>query len=199
MPQPEGYRKAERLMKHASRFGFPIITFIDTPGASPGVQSEERGIGQAIAQSILTMLQIEVPFIAVVIGEGGSGGALAIGVADRILMLEHAYYSVISPEGCASILWKDTNKKELAASALKMQAEELLQMGIIDDIIEEPEGGAHLNQKAIFASVKDYILEKHKELITLPINGLLEQRYQKFRKMGEFSFDQEKASLVISK
>lgn len=199
MPHPEGYRKALRCMQLAAKFSIPVVTLLDTPGAFAGLAAEERGQGWAIAENLFEMAKLPTPIIVVLIGEGCSGGALGIGLGDRVGMLEHAYYSVISPEGCASILWKDTNKKELAASALKMQAEQLLQMGIVDDTIEEPEGGAHLDQKAIFVSVKDYILEKHKELSILPINRLLEQRYQKFRKMGEFSFDQEKASLVISK
>jgi acetyl-CoA carboxylase carboxyl transferase subunit alpha len=200
MPQPEGYRKAERLMKHAARFGFPIITFIDTPGASPGVQSEERGIGQAIAQCILTMLQIEVPFIAVVIGEGGSGGALAIGVADRILMLENSTYSVASPEAAAAILWRDAAQASSAAQAMRITAPDLLEFGVIDEIVPEPRGdkpeerGAHSDPGVAMDAVRDAIvrhltdLEERYALNTKKgARQLLEARREKFRRMGRYA------------
>jgi len=200
MPQREGYRKAERLMKHAARFGFPIITFIDTPGASPGVQSEERGIGQAIAQSILTMLQIEVPFIAVVIGEGGSGGALAIGVADRILMLENSTYSVASPEAAAAILWRDAAQAPSAAQAMRITAPDLLEFGVIDEIVPEPKGenprdtGAHTDPGTTMDAVCDAIarhladLQAKYALSTKKgARQLLEARREKFRRMGRYA------------
>jgi acetyl-CoA carboxylase carboxyl transferase subunit alpha len=194
MPQPEGYRKAERLMKHAARFGFPIITFIDTPGASPGMQAEERGIGQAIAQNILTMLQVEVPFIAVVIGEGGSGGALAIGVGDRILMLENSTYSVASPEAAATILWRDASQASAAAQAMRITAPDLLEFGVIDQIIPEPEGGAHTDQGATMEAVREAIAHNLADLrARFSLNTkkgarqLLEARRKKFRRMGRYA------------
>jgi acetyl-CoA carboxylase carboxyl transferase subunit alpha len=200
MPHPEGYRKAERLMRHAARFGFPIITFIDTPGASPGVQSEERGIGQAIAQSILTMLQIEVPFIAVVIGEGGSGGALAIGVADRVLMLENSTYSVASPEAAAAILWRDAAQASSAAQAMRITAPDLLEFGVIDEIIPEPKGekpedvGAHNDPAATIDAVRNAIVRHLADLqakyaldTKKGARQLLEARREKFRGMGRYA------------
>ncbi len=194
MPQPEGYRKAERLMKHAARFGFPIITFIDTPGANPGVAAEERGIGQAIAQNILVMLEIAVPLIVVVIGEGGSGGALAIGVGDRILMLENATYSVASPEAAAAILWRDAAQASSAAEAMRITAPDLLQFGIIDEIVPEPEGGAHLDPAAAFEAVREAILHNLGELQSRydlssaeGSRALLEARREKFREMGRYT------------
>jgi acetyl-CoA carboxylase carboxyl transferase subunit alpha len=194
MPQPEGYRKAERLMKHAARFGFPIITFIDTPGANPGVAAEERGIGQAIAQNILVMLEIAVPFIAVVIGEGGSGGALAIGVGDRILMLENSVYSVASPEAAAAILWRDAAQASAAAETMRITAPDLLDFGIIDEIIPEPEGGAHTDPAATFDAVREAIarhlagLQSAYDLSTPEgSRALLEARREKFRVMGRFT------------
>lgn len=194
LPHPEGYRKAERLMKHAARFGFPIVTFIDTPGASPGVQSEERGIGQAIAQNLLVMLETAVPFIAVVIGEGGSGGALAIGVGDRILMLENSIYSVASPEAAAAILWRDAAQASSAAETMRITAPDLLQFGIIDEIVPEPEGGAHTDHPAAFEAVREAILRHLADLqstfdLATPegSRALLEARRAKFRNMGRFS------------
>ncbi len=194
MPQPEGYRKAERLMKHAARFGFPIITFIDTPGASPGMQAEERGIGQAIAQNILTMLQVEVPFIAVVIGEGGSGGALAIGVGDRILMLENSTYSVASPEAAATILWRDAAQASAAAQSMRITAPDLLEFGVIDQIIAEPDGGAHTDPAATMEAVREAIAQNLSELrARYSLNTkkgarqLLEARRKKFRRMGRYA------------
>ena len=202
MPQPEGYRKAERLMKHAARFGFPIISFIDTPGASPGVQAEERGMGQAIAQNLLTMLEIEVPFIAVVVGEGGSGGALAIGVGDRILMLENSTYSVASPEAAAAILWRDAAQASSAAQAMRITAPDLLEFGVIDEVIPEPEGGAHSDPAATMDAVRDAIVRHLADLqSTFALNTkkggrqLLEARREKFRRMGRYS---EVAEPVVS-
>jgi acetyl-CoA carboxylase carboxyl transferase subunit alpha len=193
MPGPEGYRKAERLMKHAARFGFPIITFIDTPGANPGVQSEERGIGQAIAQNILTMLEIEVPFIAVVIGEGGSGGALAIGVADRILMLENSIYSVASPEAAATILWRDAGQASAAAETMRITAPDLLEFGVVDEIVPEPEGGAHTDPPATLDAVRDvmarHLADLQSQFPRTPKGArrLLEARREKYLRMGRFA------------
>lgn len=194
MPEAEGYRKAERLMKHAARFGFPIIAFIDTPGANPGVQSEERGIGQAIAQNILTMLEIEVPFICVVIGEGGSGGALAIGVGDRILMLENSTYSVASPEAAAAILWRDAAQASAAAEAMRITAPDLLEFGVADEIVPEPEGGAHSDPAAAMDAVRE-ALARHLADIQARFalhtkkgcRQLLEARREKYRRIGRFA------------
>ncbi|MEN9655035.1 MAG: acetyl-coenzyme carboxylase carboxyl transferase subunit alpha [Chlamydiota bacterium] len=186
MPHPEGYRKALRGMKLAEVFQLPVIALIDTPGAYPGLTAEERGQGWAIARNLWEMAELKTPMIVVIIGEGCSGGALGIGVGDSIGMLEHAYYSVISPEGCASILWKDPSKNEVAAVALKMQAEDLLPLGIIDHKIPEPLGGAHLDSSAMVQTLKEYIVEQWALLKSVPIRILLEKRYQKFRKMGKF-------------
>ncbi len=186
MPHPEGYRKALRLMKLAEKFEIPVVCLIDTPGAYPGLAAEERGQGSAIATNLWAMAQIRVPIICVLIGEGCSGGALGIGVGDVIGMLEHSYYSVISPEGCASILWKDPKMNAHAAEVLKIHAEDLLEFGIIDEIIQEPEGGAHLDAPFIFQAVKDFILRQIKKLSSEAPNDLLEDRYQKFRQMGSY-------------
>ncbi len=186
MPHPEGYRKAMRCMRLAAKFDLPIVCLLDTPGAYPGLAAEERGQGWAIAQNLLEMARLPTPIIVLVIGEGCSGGALGIGVGDVIGMLEHSYYSVISPEGCASILWKDPSKNAQAAATLKMQAENLLALGIIDTIIPEPLGGAHLNPKIAFENVKSYILNQWNALKSVEIDQLLENRYQKFRKIGKF-------------
>lgn len=185
MPHPEGYRKALRLMKLAEKFNLPVLALLDTPGAHPGLDAEERGQGSAIAVNLLEMARLETPMITLLIGEGCSGGALAMGMGDIIGMLEHAYYSVISPEGCASILWKDSTKKELVAESLKMHAEDLIKMGIIDTIIDEPLGGAHHDPAATYASVKEFILESVKKLVPIPIPDLLEMRYKKYRKLGQ--------------
>ncbi len=185
MPHPEGYRKAMRCMRLAAKFNLPIVCFIDTPGAYPGLAAEERGQGWAIAQNLFEMARLPTPIIIVLIGEGCSGGALGIGIGDAIGMLEHGYYSVISPEGCASILWKDASKNEIAAKALKMHAEDLLQLEIIDEMIKEPLGGAHHDPAAIYAGVKKYILDQWTVLRAIPIEILVEQRYQKFRRMGQ--------------
>jgi acetyl-CoA carboxylase carboxyl transferase subunit alpha len=184
MPKPEGYRKALRLMKLAEKFQRPILCLIDTPGAYPGVDAEERGQAEAIARNLLEMAKLEVPVVAVVIGEGGSGGALALGVADRVLMLENAIYSVISPEGCASILWKDASQAPKAAAALKLTAPHLLELGIIDGIVKEPLGGAHSNFDAAAAALKEAVVEAFQELSELSAEQLVEERYQKFARMG---------------
>lgn len=186
MPQPEGYRKAMRCMRLAAKFDLPVLCLLDTPGAYPGLTAEERGQGWAIANNLFEMARLPTPVIVLVIGEGCSGGALGIGVGDVIGMLEHSYYSVISPEGCASILWKDPTKNATAAAVLKMHAENLLELGIIDEAIPEPMGGAHLNPSMIFENVKSFVLKQWEALKTIPTDQLLENRYQKFRKMGKF-------------
>lgn len=187
MPHPEGYRKALRLMKMAEAFQKPLITMIDTPGAFPGVGAEERGQAEAIARNLKAMALLRTPILTVVIGEGGSGGALAIGVGDRILMLEYSIYSVISPEGCAAILWKDGEKgKAVAAESLKLTARDLFRLGIIDEVIEEPLGGAHRDPKQMADRIRA-ALERHlKELEGREIDSLLAARYEKFRKMGAY-------------
>lgn len=186
MPHPEGYRKAMRVMKIAEKFGRPIFTFVDTDGAYPGLHAEERGQGEAIARNLLEMSRLEVPIVATVIGVGGSGGALAIAVADRVLMMENSVYSVISPEGCASIMWRDASKKELAAEAMKITAKDMTELGCVDSIIAEPPGGAHTDH-ARAAELLDAALAKElSELKGVPTPELLESRYQKFRKMAQF-------------
>jgi len=184
MPHPEGYRKALRLMKLAEKFHVPVFTFIDTPGAWAGLGAEERGQAEAIARNLFEMSSLETPIIATVIGEGGSGGALALGVADRVLMLENAVYSVITVEGCAAILWKDGAKAPQAAEVLKLTGPDLLKMGLIDEVIPEPLGGAHRDVQKIAASVKESILKSLKELEPLDKEELLKSRYKKFRAMG---------------
>jgi len=186
MMHPEGYRKAMRCMRLAAKFQIPVVTLIDTPGAYPGLTAEERGQGWAIAQNLWEMARLPTPIIAVIIGEGCSGGALGIGVGDAIGMMEHAYYSVISPEGCASILWKDAKKNGAAAEALKMQVEDLLDLGVVDRMIPEPLGGAHFDPKGACQSVKAYVLDQWELLKSVPLDLLIENRYQKFRKMGKF-------------
>jgi len=183
---PEGYRKAMRFMKLAEKFHLPIISFIDTPGAYPGIGAEERGQSEAIAFNLREMSDLKVPILIYVIGEGGSGGALGIGVGDRAAVLEYAYYSVISPEGCAAILWKDRTKAEEAAESLKFTAEDLLKFKIIDEIIKEPLGGAHRDAKFVAGEVKKSILKNLQELKTLSPDQLLDERYQKYRRIGEF-------------
>jgi acetyl-CoA carboxylase carboxyl transferase subunit alpha len=186
MAHPDGYRKAMRIMEMAGRWNKPIITFIDTPGAYPGIGAEERGQAEAIASSIYLMFSLSVPIISIVIGEGGSGGALGIGVGDRILMLENATYSVISPEGGAAILWRDSAKGPLAADALKPTSYDLLKLKVIDEIIKEPFGGAHRNWKQTFTNTSD-VLDRHlKELMEIPTEQLKQKRYEKFRNMGVF-------------
>ncbi len=184
---PEGYRKALRLMKLAAKFRVPIITLIDTPGAFPGIESEERHIAEAIAVNLREMFALATPIIVTIIGEGGSGGALGIGVGDRILILQNAYYSVISPEGCAAILWKDRTYADKAAEALKLTAPDLMKAGLADEVVPEPYGGAHADPQAMAALLKESLLKHLAELRQLPVADLLEQRYQKFRAMGEFA------------
>ena len=183
---PEGYRKALAKMKLAAKYRMPVICFIDTPGAYPGIGAEERGQAQVIATSMLEMSRLPTPVICVVIGEGGSGGALGIGVGDKVAMLEHAYYSVISPEGCAGILWKSSKYAEQAAQALRMTAKDLLRLGVVDDLLEEPLGGAHRDHHQMAARLKMYLIKSIRELIGQPIDSLLAARYQKFRRIGEF-------------
>jgi acetyl-CoA carboxylase carboxyl transferase subunit alpha len=186
MPHPEGYRKALRVMKIAEKFKRPIFTFVDTDGAYPGLHAEERGQGEAIARNLLEMARLEVPIVATVIGVGGSGGALAIAVADRVLMMENSVYSVISPEGCASIMWRDSSKKDLAAEAMKITAKDLNDLGCIDGIIPEPAGGAHTDH-AQAATMLDGALQQNLATVRkLPVSELLETRYKKFRNMAQF-------------
>ena len=187
MAKPEGYRKALRLMRLAERFNIPIVTIIDTPGAFPGIEAEERGQAESIAKNITEMAKIEVPIISVVIGEGGSGGALGIGVGDRILMLSRAIYSVISPEGCASILWRDAAYAPQAAKALNLTADALLKLGVIDEIIEEPSKGAHQGINKTAENVKKSIIKNLNLLISLSVDELLEKRYEKYSNMGKFA------------
>ncbi len=184
MPHPEGYRKAVRVMKLAEKFRMPVITFIDTPGAFPGIGAEERGQSEAIAESLITMGYLKVPTVAVVIGEGGSGGALALGVADRICMLSNSYYSVISPEGCAAILWKDQSKVKEAAKALKLTAKDLLSLGVIDCIIPEPLGAAHWDHRRTARVVSYFLRRCLKELINKNPEELIKERIEKFKRMG---------------
>jgi len=183
---PEGYRKALRLMRLAEKFHVPVVTLIDTPGAYPGIGAEERNIAEAIAFNLREMMRLRTPVVAVVIGEGGSGGALGIGIADRVLMMENAYYSVISPEGCAAILWKDRKYATEAAQALKLSAQDLLEIKVIDEIIPEPMGGAHHDHVGSANNLKSMVLQQLTALEQIPMDELLEQRYRKFRAMGEF-------------
>ena len=184
---PEGYRKALRLMRLGEKFGIPVISLIDTPGAFPGIGSEERHISEAIAVNLREMMRLRVPIIAAVIGEGGSGGALGIGVADRVLILENAYYSVISPEACSAILWRDRRHAAEAAEALKLTARDLLKLEVVDEIIPEPEGGAHRDYDSIAANVGRALRQAVKQVSEIPIAELLEIRYQKFRRLGVFT------------
>jgi acetyl-CoA carboxylase carboxyl transferase subunit alpha len=194
-PNPEGYRKACRLMKLAERFKLPIVTFIDTPGAYPGIGAEERGQAEAIATNLLEMSRLRTPIISIVIGEGGSGGALALGVADRLYMLEYSIYSVISPEGCAAILWKRGNGEigpeefEKAAESLKLTAQDLLRFKIIDDIIPEPSGGAHRDYESMAKKILDTIVAGYEELRTKSTSRLIEERYKRLRRIGEWHED----------
>ena len=184
MPNPEGYRKALRLMKLAEKFGKPIITFIDTPGAFPGLEAEERGQGEAIARNLFEMSRLQVPVIVIIIGEGASGGALGIGVGDKILMMENCWYSVISPESCSSILWRSWDYKEQAAEALKLTADDLIKLNIIDEIIPEPLGGAHKNYEESAANVKAAILRELPKLLKMRPEKLIDERVEKFSAMG---------------
>ncbi len=186
MPRPEGYRKALRLMKLAERFQLPVLTFIDTPGAYPGVGAEERGQSEAIARNLLEMSDLRVPIVCTVIGEGGSGGALAIGVGDATLMLQYATYSVITPEGCASILWKSTDKAKDAAEALGITAPRLLELGLVDKVVREPIVGAHRNPRSMAVRLKAILLTQLEQLQALPLPDLLERRYQRLRRYGAY-------------
>ncbi len=190
---PEGYRKASAKMRLAAKFGLPIICFIDTPGAYPGIASEERGVAQAIAESMFEMSTLPTPIICVVIGEGGSGGAIGIGVGDRVAMLEFSYYSVISPEGCAGILWKSGDFKDKAAEALKFTSKDLLKFGIIDSVIEEPLGGAHRDHRLTALKLKQYLRTQLRELTKTPVETLVERRYERFRSYGVFEREQANA------
>ena len=185
-PNPEGYRKALRLMEFAEKFRKPIITLIDTQGAYPGIGAEERGQGESIARNLLVMSSLKVPIIAVVIGEGGSGGALALGVADRVLMLEHSTYSVISPEGCAAILWNNGSKASEAAELLKITAQDLFQMKVIDEVVEEPIGGAHRDPRRAAELLKDAVTRNMAEIRNVPPDEIVKMRYEKFRRLGTF-------------
>jgi acetyl-CoA carboxylase carboxyl transferase subunit alpha len=184
---PEGYRKALRLMRLAEKFGLPVISLIDTPGAFPGIGSEERHISEAIAVNLREMMNLRVPTIAVVIGEGGSGGALGIGVADRVLILENAYYSVISPEACSAILWKDRRHAAEAAEALKLTAQDLIGLGVVDEIVPEPEGGAHRDHDLAAANLGTALRQNLERIAAQPIEELMQQRYEKFRKLGKYT------------
>lgn len=186
MPNPEGYRKALRLMKMAEKFGIPVLTLVDTPGAYPGLEAEERGQGEAIARNILEMARLKVPIITVIIGEGASGGALGIGVGNRVYMLENTWYSVISPESCSSILWRSWDHKEKAAEALKLTSFDMKKNGLIDDIIPEPLGGAHYDKATTFKTVRGFITKAHDQLKDLSTEKLVEERMEKYLKMGEF-------------
>jgi len=186
MPKPEGYRKALRIMRLAERFNLPILTFIDTPGAYPGIEAEERGQSEAIAKNLLVMSELKTPIISTVIGEGGSGGALAIGVADHLLMLEYSTYSVISPEGCASILWKSADKAKEAAQSMGIDAKKLKEFGLIDRIIDEPLGGAHRDFDKIAKRVKQTLIEELEQLCVKPVSQIVTQRQEKLRRIGRF-------------
>ncbi|MBT8221569.1 MAG: acetyl-CoA carboxylase carboxyltransferase subunit alpha [Eudoraea sp.] len=187
MANPEGYRKALRLMKSAEKFGLPVVSFVDTPGAYPGIEAEERGQGEAIARNILEMTRLKVPIIVVIIGEGASGGALGIGVGDVVLMLENTWYSVISPESCSSILWRSWEYKEQAAEALKLTATDMKRLKLIDEIVKEPVGGAHRNREKTFEIVKNKILKHYSELKKLSPEELIEKRMDKYAQMGVFN------------
>lgn len=186
MPYPEGYRKALRIMKMAERFKLPIFTFIDTPGAYPGIEAEERGQSEAIARNLFEMSKLKTPIIATVIGEGGSGGALAIGVADHVIMLGYSVYSVISPEGCASILWKDAKQAEIAAESMGMTAGRLKELGLIDEIVAEPLGGAHRDMPAMAESLSASLEAARQRLVKFPVDDLVENRHRRFANMGQF-------------
>jgi acetyl-CoA carboxylase carboxyl transferase subunit alpha len=187
MARPEGYRKALRLMREAEKFGLPIVTLIDIPGADPSLAAEERGQAFAIAANLLAMIQLRVPFVSVIIGEGGSGGALALGVADRVLMLENAVYSVASPEAAASILWKDGARGAEAAEAMKITAPDLLRFGIIDGIVAEPPGGAHTDHAAAAQALRGALLEQLAGLIEMPVDALVAERARRYRRIGAFA------------
>ena len=191
---PEGYRKAIAKMKMAAKFGLPVVCFIDTPGAYPGIASEERGVAQAIAESMFEMSILPTPIVCIVIGEGGSGGALGIGVGDRVAMLQYAYYSVISPEGCSGILWKSDQYKDKAAEALKFTSPDLLKLGVVDDVIEEPLGGAHRDHRLMASRIKQYLRTRFRELKKLSTEELVEKRYERFRRYGVYFENAQAAS-----
>lgn len=186
MAKPEGYRKALRLMKSAEKFGIPVVTLIDTPGAYPGMDAEERGQGEAIARNIFEMTRLKTPIITLIIGEGASGGALGIGVGDRVLMLENTWYSVISPESCSSILWRSWEYKEQAAEALKLTAKDMKRLKLVDEIIKEPLGGAHHDKEKTFLTVRDAIVKSYDELKKLSTKDLVDKRMEKYLNMGVF-------------
>jgi acetyl-CoA carboxylase carboxyl transferase subunit alpha len=197
MANPEGYRKALRLMKTAEKFDVPVVTLIDTPGAYPGIEAEERGQAEAIARNLFEMAKLEVPVICYIIGEGASGGALGIGVGDRVSMLENTWYSVISPESCSSILWRSWSYKEQAAEALKLTADHMKEFGLIDDIVNEPMGGAHSNHEKMAEILKQHILKQLAELKTIPKDILIKQRIEKYSKMGHFIEEEEEEYLNL--
>ena len=186
MANPEGYRKALRLMKMAEKFGVPVVTFIDTPGAYPGLEAEERGQGEAIARNLFEMVRLQVPIITIIVGEGASGGALGIGVGDRVYMLENTWYSVISPESCSSILWKSWEYKEKAADALKLTSSDMKRQKLVDDVIPEPLGGAHFDRETTFKTVTQYITKAYAGLKDLSTKELIAQRMDKYTSMGEY-------------
>lgn len=187
MPNPEGYRKALRLMKMAEKFGIPVITLIDTPGAFCGIEAEERGQGEAIARNVMEMTRLQVPIITIIIGEGASGGALGIGVGDKVFMLENTWYSVISPESCSSILWRSWEYKTQAAEALKLTSYDMKKNGLIDEIIPEPLGGAHFDRETTYKTVQEYIINAYTDLKKLPVRALIEKRWDKYCAMGEYN------------
>ncbi len=196
MPHPEGYRKALRAMKLAEKFHLPVVTFIDTMGAYPGIGSEERGVAEAIAVNLMEMSRLRTPLISIIIGEGGSGGALGLGTGDRLIILEYAYYSVISPDGCAAILWRSGDQAPRAAEALKLTAPDLVSLGVMDEIIPEPPGGAHNDPESMAASLKKVILRNLEELRSLPMEKLLEMRYDKYRRLAYYMEGREERSPV---
>lgn len=193
MPSPEGYRKARRLMEQAEKFRRPIVTLIDTSGAYPGLEAEARGQGEAIARNLLTMSQLTVPVVAVILGEGNSGGALALAVADRVLMLEHSVYAILSPEGFASILWKDASRAAEACEVMKLTAPDLLELGVIDAIIPEPEGGAHLDPQALYRELDAALVRELEGMAKFSPSALAAGRYKKFRRMGANALRKERA------
>lgn len=184
MPRPEGYRKALRVMQMAGRFNIPVVTFVDTPGAYPGIGAEERGQASAIAENLAELFDVKTPIVSVIIGEGGSGGALGIAIADKVLMMEYSVYSVISPESCASILWSDPKKAEVAANALNLGPQKALELKVVDDMIKEPTGGAHKDPEATFETVRKVLLKEIKALVKLDTTTLMDARFEKFRSMG---------------